>query len=586
MNEAIGEKGGSRDRKRVLVITKNQAKKLQEYEDEREIRELEKKVRKQQIYTLIKTLPIVVGGGTIQTLYDVATGKKRDTIEEENSQWRIKEYDQDITHLTPEEFAEKQRRRKVITTPTGEKVVVYITIPVEVKEEDLVIEQPSVSNEMGDIPKSETTPVVFPVYKEEAVAPKATNPPKKQESVPATSPSILEDVIPTIQPKTTPKPKVDLGSEEVDIESFIDHEIATMDFPNLSPEVKEKLDQLKSRKIVEEYEKQLKDIRFELRKVIYEYNVLVEDNEEVVLSKDAEIILDRLSEIIDKIEELKRKIRIDNLDQYDDNYIYYLIQGYLEEFHDKKLVDEIKDSPLYVLLEEKLEELDQKRGKFSKVVEDKKEKFEDREEEFDRLKSRYYSLDQLNNQLLEFQYDQSRQLREIQERVRNATTVTERVHEEVVGLDRQSRRLLNLMMFQMFLPGPRFAKGLAASAATYLYFMNNVIRPNTRTTRYKVITVTNYHNEIQDSITAIDDAIRLLGKTSDQVDKMIFEIQDRYKDYLGKVPECDSLIANLKKIKSELEEKEYEMKKIKQQQELELEKNDAKVKTIGEYPVN
>ena len=586
MNEAIGEKGGSRDRKRVLVITKNQAKKLQEYEDEREIRELEKKVRKQQIYTLIKTLPIVVGGGTIQTLYDVATGKKRDTIEEENSQWRIKEYDQDITHLTPEEFAEKQRRRKVITTPTGEKVVVYITIPVEVKEEDLVIEQPSVSNEMGDIPKSETTPVVFPVYKEEAVAPKATNPPKKQESVPATSPSILEDVIPTIQPKTTPKPKVDLGSEEVDIESFIDHEIATMDFPNLSPEVKEKLDQLKSRKIVEEYEKQLKDIRFELRKVIYEYNVLVEDNEEVVLSKDAEIILDRLSEIIDKIEELKRKIQIDNLDQYDDNYIYYLIQGYLEEFHDKKLVDEIKDSPLYVLLEEKLEELDQKRGKFSKVVEDKKEKFEDREEEFDRLKSRYYSLDQLNNQLLEFQYDQSRQLREIQERVRNATTVTERVHEEVVGLDRQSRRLLNLMMFQMFLPGPRFAKGLAASAATYLYFMNNVIRPNTRTTRYKVITVTNYHNEIQDSITAIDDAIRLLGKTSDQVDKMIFEIQDRYKDYLGKVPECDSLIANLKKIKSELEEKEYEMKKIKQQQELELEKNDAKVKTIGEYPVN
>ena len=586
MNEAIGEKGGSRDRKRVLVITKNQAKKLQEYEEEREIRELEKKVRKQQIYTLIKTLPIVVGGGTIQTLYDVATGKKRDTIEEENSQWRIKEYDQDITHLTPEEFAEKQRRRKVITTPTGEKVVVYITIPVEVKEEDLVIEQPSVSNEMGDIPKSETTPVVFPVYKEEAVAPKATNPPKKQESVPATSPSILEDVIPTIQPKTTPKPKVDLGSEEVDIESFIDHEIATMDFPNLSPEVKEKLDQLKSRKIVEEYEKQLKDIRFELRKVIYEYNVLVEDNEEVVLSKDAEIILDRLSEIIDKIEELKRKIRIDNLDQYDDNYIYYLIQGYLEEFHDKKLVDEIKDSPLYVLLEEKLEELDQKRGKFSKVVEDKKEKFEDREEGFDRLKSRYYSLDQLNNQLLEFQYDQSRQLREIQERVRNATTVTERVHEEVVGLDRQSRRLLNLMMFQMFLPGPRFAKGLAASAATYLYFMNNVIRPNTRTTRYKVITVTNYHNEIQDSITAIDDAIRLLGKTSDQVDKMIFEIQDRYKDYLGKVPECDSLIANLKKIKSELEEKEYEMKKIKQQQELELEKNDAKVKTIGEYPVN
>ena len=564
MNETIGVKGGASDRKRMLVISQNQKKKLEEEEEKREIAELEKKVKKKQFYTLIKTLPIVIGGGTIQTLYDTATGKKRDTIEDENSKWRIKEYDHDVTHMTPEEFQEK-KRRKIITTPTGEKIVVYVSVDAdkdEVKDDILdpivqILEPKDKKKEEPQKPKM----VVMGDVKDEKKEDKKTT-------------------------KSSPKVSVGIGDEELDLESFIDKELSTVDFPNLSPEAKDKLEKLKSRKIVDEYEKQLKDIRFELRKVIYEYNVLVDENEEVVLSRDAEIILERLSDIIDKIEELKRKIKIEDLDKYDDNYIYFLIEGYLQEFHDKRVIDEIKDSPLYIMLSEKLDELEQKRGKFSQKVEEKKERFEDREEEFDRLKDRYYSIEQLNNQLLEFQYDQNRILKEIQEKVRNATTESERVQEEVVGLSRQSRRLLNLMTFQMFLPGPRFAKGLAASVAAYLHFMNNVIKPHTKTTKYKVIMVKDYHNDIKDSISAIDDALRLLGKTSEQIDKMIIELEDRYKDYLGNVYECDQLLQNLRKVKREVEEKEYEMNKIKKQQELELEKNDAKVKTMGEYPVN
>ena len=459
--------------------------------------------------------------------------------------------------MTPEEFAE--RRRKIITTPTGEKVVVYIEAPIDEKN-------------------ITTTPVVDKKKQVEGPTFLFENP-KKDEKVSEQPIGVIEEKKKE-EKKTTKtevhKPKVGIGADQIDIEEFIDQELSTVDFNNLPIEAQETLGKLKSRKIVDEYERQLKDIRFELRRVIYEYNVLVDDNDEVVLSKDAEIILDRLSEIIDKIEELKQKIKIDNLNQYDDNYVYTLIEGYLKEFHDKKIVEEIEDSPLYIMLEEKLEELEEKRGKFSKKVEDKKEKLVEREIDFEKLKENYYSIDQLNNQLLEFQYDQNRFLQEIQETVRNAVTETDKVREEFAGLNMQGRRLLAMMSFQMFLPGARNAKGLAAAAAAYLYFMNNVIRPNTRTIRYKVITVTDYHNEI----------VRLLGKTSDQIDKMMRDLKDKFHDYIGVVPECDELLRNLSKIKSEIEEKEYEMKRIKKEQELELEKNDAKVKTIGEYPVN
>jgi hypothetical protein len=58
MDETIGVKGGHNDQRRTMIITRENKKKLEEYEEQREIEELEKKVKKQQIYTLVKTLPI------------------------------------------------------------------------------------------------------------------------------------------------------------------------------------------------------------------------------------------------------------------------------------------------------------------------------------------------------------------------------------------------------------------------------------------------------------------------------------------------------------------------------------------------
>ena len=60
MDETIGAKGGYNDRRRTIIITKRNKKKLEEYEEERYIRDLEKKVKRQQKISLIKTLPFVI----------------------------------------------------------------------------------------------------------------------------------------------------------------------------------------------------------------------------------------------------------------------------------------------------------------------------------------------------------------------------------------------------------------------------------------------------------------------------------------------------------------------------------------------
>ena len=66
---------------------------------------------------------------------------------------------------------------------------------------------------------------------------------------------------------------------------------------------------------------------------------------------------------------------------------------------------------------------------------------------------------------------------------------------------------------------------------------------------------------------------------------MVSLIKNEFGDYIGVLSECDELLHNLNKVKDNLKEKEYEMKKTKNEQEALLEQNNAKVLTIGEYPM-
>ena len=542
MNEAIGVKGGRNDRKRVRIIQKKRKKRENEERD-KNLEELEKSVKKRQIYTLVKTLPIVVLGGTVKTFYDTANGKKKD-LEEEGSKWKIKEYDQDISSKTEEEFLEekrkKQQRKRILTTPFGEEVVVTVF-------------------EGG---KKLFGGVLDEVSLEQ-----------KKDSI-SDAKEALGEV------------KEGSRGEVFQERSFSEEAMTDISLDELTPRERETFYKLKSRRIIEEFEKELKDIRYDLRRVIYEYNVLVQEDENVTFSKDAEIILDRLSDVILKIEELKSHIQIDRLEEYDSNYIYYLIEGYMKEFHDKRVVDEMKDSSLYILISEKLEELDKKKGEFSHEVSSQKEELEEREESFQKLQEKFYSIERLNKDLYDFQKEQDRLLREVQEKVRNSLSVTEKVEVEFRAMDRQSRRLMRMLAFQMFLPGARFGRGVAASTASYLYFVRQILNPETTTKKYRVITVEDYSEDILNAISSLEDASLLLQKTSSQIDRILSEIYEKYGDYIGVFPECDSMISNLLKIKSEVEEKEYEMEVLRKKQERELERNNAKVKERGQYSVN
>lgn len=571
MDETIGSKGGHNDRIRTLKITQAKKKKLQEYEEEQELKELEKDVRKKQIYTLIKTIPIVTGIGAFKLLTD-KNPKEQQQVEEEQELTEYQILEQEPTYQ--EDKPNKPKEHKVTIYLGGEKEdVVYISLDQKQQVEEQKISIPPKKVEELKEKEPEKQSVEY-TYQEEV---KEQTQEIKQEEI--------EELQQEEQPEVIDTPDTfleELAKSEA-IEIF---EVTEEELRSLPVEIVESIDRIKDKKLLDYYTKELKEIEYELKDLIKEYNELVKEEKDAHQTDKIDDIIDKLDDLISEIEELKNKLKIENLDLYEEKYLHYLIQESFSYFKKGKLIEEIKKTPIYEKVEKKLDELDKKKDEFEKEVNYRRDDLEDKEKDFDRFKVKYSSIERINQELIDFQIKQERQLREIREKVAESTTIKERVETEVVGLTKQNKRLLNLLTLQLLLPFPKDAKKIVAASAAYLYFMKNVIEPHTVTKKYKVITVKDYSASILDSIKQIEDTKSLLNTTSQEVDKMIREIKEKYSEFLDVIPECKDMLSGLNKIKSNLQNQENEIKKLQEQQELEYDKNKEKVKTIGEYHVN
>ena len=152
-------------------------------------------------------------------------------------------------------------------------------------------------------------------------------------------------------------------------------------------------------------------------------------------------------------------------------------------------------------------------------------------------------------------------------------------------MNKQTSRLLRRLSLLMLIPGPKGAKAYAAMTSIYAHMANQMLHPQTVTKKYKVITVYDYSKDIENNIKKIDEVNSILSKSSKDIDNIISKIKDEFREYIGVIKECDELLSNLEEVKANIKEKEYELGKIKQKQEKELERNNAKVLTKGTYPM-
>ena len=553
MNEAIGAKAGKRDRKRRIIITANQKKKIKEnYQRKKQerIKKLEKDVKNLELASFLVAVPIAVAGNTVETLLNLRDEKEDERLEAKGLQ-----------------IEERQKAKGL------QKDELHKANKLELEETAVYIEDyQSNDRKFTDhgYPKTIDGKEIVGYPSKKTIEIKRKEYPKIVEAKVS-----LEENNKRIERKETLEQKKEIeikGQQQTEIKA------PTTQIENL--EQNKIFQKVADKKIVAGYEEKLKEVRGELKKLIYEYNVLAQAAEDLTDSKEAEEVLQQLSIIIKKIEELKEKIKIENPEAENDTYLTEIVYQYIEEFSNKNTVAEVKDSELYIMIADKLEEVTEKTETLTNKVEDTKDKLELDEEAFANLKESYYNFENFNNQLIIFQNEQDYLLKDLEKKVSESTKVTEQVEYRVQLLNRQNKRLLQMIALPMLIPGNRSAKAIATATASYLYFMRNLLTPRLKEQRYRVISVIDYSREIENNISRIEDATHTLGKTSNKLEEMIKKIEVDFKDYLDQIPECRELLNNLNKLLGDLKEKEEELEKTKQEQEKLLETNNQKVKTL------
>ena len=534
MNETIGVKGGKNDKRRSIIITAKNKQKLKDaYQQKKklQLKKLEKEVKRTQLASFLIAVPISIAGNVLTTIMNQSTkdGKEKDIkkdflsqekLELEESATYIEENESKfINHVNPKTIDENNT---VKGTPTLERIVK--TAPPSIVATSL-----SLTENNQKIEKIERL--------EEA----------KQDTKSNTN---TENTIALTQTE-----------KKEELPQFSENKI---------------WQRIQERGIVEKYEEKLKEVRQQLKELIYEYNVLVKEANKVEDSKEAENILYQLSILISKIEQLKEKLKIEMNDLEKDPLIEEMIDSYMEDLKNNHSLDKIKDSNLYEMIQQKLEEISDKTNHLNIKVEDKKDTLTLTEDKFNILKENYYDYENFNNQLVEMQYEQDYLLKDLEQKIKNSVSVTEKVSYRLQILNRQSNKLKRLISLPALIPGNRSAKAISSATASYLFFAKNILRPRLKKTRYRVISVANYSKEIENGITKVEDAINMIKKTSSKLEEIIKEIERDFKDF----DQSRELLNNLKKIATDLKIKEEELEKTKKNQEKLLEENNRKVKTL------
>ena len=190
---------------------------------------------------------------------------------------------------------------------------------------------------------------------------------------------------------------------------------------------KPNLNNIQNNKIIEEYQNKLKSIRKDLKSLTYEYKVIDNEEKNITTSSEAEELLNKLNTILIKLDKLKSKYSIDSIERYDENYIQVLIEDYIKEFKSRNFVKEVKNSELYILISEKLDELYNKKEELEDKINTKKNKLLITEDELEKLKEKYNEFDKFNIKLLEYQNEQDKIIKEMNEQLKNAETIEEKV---------------------------------------------------------------------------------------------------------------------------------------------------------------
>ena len=487
MDNNRGIKSLQRDRKRIIILTKKQKKKLEEINEknDEELKKLEKKVRQLQIITFIKTVPLIIVGAifksTANTIDNLITPTKKDLMATDKNK------DIEDKEVIEEKIANNEKNSNITYNNTND----FYTIP-------------------------------DPTYYKE----------KENEK--------LED---------------------------------------------KELENVKDKKLIKHYEEKLKEKRVEIKLLAASIPLSVGTD---IYYEKADEIYKKINIVLSKLNDLEQKIKVDGT-LYDDNYINYLVDSYTKEFDDGRLVAEIKNSELYRDISTKIEQLEEEKAKIKRLVSEKQKDLDSEEIINDETETNSYNINTTSKypeeKIIEeapeetdnFSFDDEKKeydkFLDQQEHIKieeereeaKARSEIENYKLRIAAIKKQCESLKRMITKRSLVkPTVRNAKLITVTVLASIYNMRNILRNKKFRRRRKRLTRIEYTKAIENDPNEISNVSNLINKSYQQIDALISEIKTKFSSF--NAIEYQSLISDLEEIKRILEEREYEIERVRKRQ--------------------
>ena len=338
----------------------------------------------------------------------------------------------------------------------------------------------------------------------------------------------------------------------------------------------EKLEKIKSKKIIEKYEEKIKEIRYMLRNVYYEATLINEFNG--LDNSPSEENIEKLTELISKLELLKDKLDKNENLKVDENYIEVLVEEDLEKIEKNIELENENNNILYKSISNKISELKIKKDKTEEKLKEEKIQRNIDEDKIIKIKEKKHLDDNFNNELLQFQYEQDKIIKDIQNKVSFNINKIDIPRIKLNGISKQTNLLLKRIKIYMRVPGVRSGRKILNLTSTYLYSIQNSFFRRENKIRYKRVNNDYFLKELETNINELTNILENISKTKFQLEKVIEKVISTYSEY-SHLEEYQKLLNNLNVIKKNLEEKEFELKKLKeeQQKKQQIENENAKI---------
>lgn len=320
-------------------------------------------------------------------------------------------------------------------------------------------------------------------------------------------------------------------------------------------DIEKKIENLKTKRMIEEYEDALKELRRKLRLSYYEEEILEEAK--YLENKPSKENLDKINKLIDKLEEYKHVIKTESIENTD--YIETLIS-------EENVIKENNDNSIFSEIKLKVEKLNNIEKNISNKNNQKKILKDIDEEKIDILKEEKENLKNYNNELLKFQNDQDKILTKVQKEIQKDINNSTKERIQLNGINISSNLTMHKIRRQMRVPGIRSGRKIHSFVFVYLYYFTMLSTTRPIKKKYKNIKNDLFNKRIESDINEINNILEDIKKANIKLVKNIEDFKNKYEKYKDSL-EYKKVLMNFEEMKKSLEEKEYEIRKLREEQE-------------------